>query len=95
MKSSTSRVSKLAYLTLTSEMINSKFKVGPIESKDSKIFAYFRICDDLYNSGRFNFQVLEWAIKEIVDEEHEERKRKEAEEKKRKEEEDALNGIVP
>lgn len=29
-------------------------------------------CEDIYNAGRFNFTVMEWAIKEIVKEEKEE-----------------------
>jgi hypothetical protein len=32
---------------------------------------YFSYCEDIYNAGRFNFTVMEWAIKEIIKEEKE------------------------
>jgi hypothetical protein len=40
----------------------------------------FRYAEDVYNSGKFNFTMLEWAIKEIVKEEAEEEKNKQEEE---------------
>lgn len=40
------------------------------------------MAEQLYNAGKFNFTMLEWAIKEIIKEEGEERKLKEAAEKR-------------
>jgi hypothetical protein len=40
----------------------------------------FRYAEDIYNTGKFNFTMLEWAIKEIVKEEAEEEKNKQEEE---------------
>jgi len=45
---------------------------------------YFSFCEDIYNSGKFNFTVMEWAIKEIIKEEREQeelQKKAEMEEK--------------
>ena len=40
----------------------------------------------IYNAGKFNFTMLEWAIKEIVKEEAEEKKKEEEKLKSKKEE---------
>lgn len=46
--------------------------------------SYFSHSEVIYNAGRYNFEVLEWAVKEIVDEDI---KKQEAEKKKKSEEE--------
>ena len=56
--------------------------------KKSNSIVYFSYCEDIYNSGKFNFTVMEWAIKEIIKEEREEEVLK----KKAEEEERRLNG---
>lgn len=39
-------------------------------SKQSNIFIKLSFGDRIYNDGKYNFEMLEWAIKEIVEEDH-------------------------
>lgn len=64
------------------------------KSSKSTKKSYFSHSEIVYNAGRYNFEVLEWAVKEIVEEDQ---KQHEAE-KKRKEQEEAqlkaANGLT-
>jgi hypothetical protein len=53
-----------------------KRKEGWTILKDSNLLFYFRYCEEYFNNGKYNFSVLEWAVKEIVEED---KKRKEEE----------------
>ncbi len=59
-----------------------------IPSRKSNFLFNFSYCEDIYNAGKFNFTVMEWAIKEIIKEEREEEEMK----KKAEEEEKRANG---
>ena len=58
-------------------MTQRRSTTGSKISKNSKYINYLRNCEDIYNKGKYNFHVVEWAIKEIVQEEREEQEAKE------------------
>ena len=67
------------------ESIPKKFKKELTLLRKGNFRLTFSYCEDIYNAGRFNFTVMEWAIKEIIKEEREEEelKRKVEEAEKR------------
>jgi hypothetical protein len=58
------------------ESILKRFKKEFKPLRKSNLFNLFSYCEDIYNAGRFNFTVMEWAIKEIIKEEREEEEMK-------------------
>lgn len=55
-----------------------------IQSRKSNFLFNLSYCEDIYNAGKFNFTVMEWAIKEIIKEEREEEEMKKKAEEERK-----------
>lgn len=53
------------------ESIPKKFKKELTLLRKGNFRLTFSYCEDIYNAGRFNFTVMEWAIKEIIKEERE------------------------
>lgn len=47
----------------SSDKTNKRLREERKTSKDSNIFIKYRKCEQIYNSARYNFNVLEWAIK--------------------------------
>ena len=71
------------------ELQEQEDELGGIESeKVQRRIAYVKtsMAELIQNAGKFNFTMMEWAIKEIVKEEAEERKKVEEAEKKAKQE---------
>lgn len=67
------------------ESIRIKFRAESRQSRRSNFLFNRSYCEDIYNAGKFNFTVMEWAIKEIIKEEKEEEEmKKKAEENERK-----------
>jgi hypothetical protein len=63
----------------------TKFRKELTPLRKSNFLFKFSYCEDIYNAGKFNFTVMEWAIKEIIKEEKEEEDlKKKAEEEERK-----------
>ena len=79
------------------ELTEKEEELGGIES-DKVQFRIVHVktvfAEELYNAGKFNFTMLEWAIKEVIKEEDAERKRREAAEKKAQMEREGAEGVV-
>ena len=63
------------------DQMQKKSSTGLKTLKNSTFFIYFRNSEEIYNYAKYNFHVLEWAIKEIVKEEKEEQEAREKQEK--------------